>query len=362
MHDRILAPGEAVGVDEAVAHHLVAGATRAVLAAQGVDAGYQLDVGPGEGGGETSAHGAAVHLGGHGHRHHAVRVRHAQAEVVHHVVRVVVVELRLQLVEYAAEAGLLEAQAQALALELGAVHAAPGIAGLAVAASGGQLDQGVGIGRPADGQVAVPLLPARGHGVAVAILVVVRPCLVAHEAQVALLAADGTVQHLVQAAVGTAQQAGVQAAAEFAEAFRLAFEQHRAGRGTGAPEHGLRALDHGQPVEGLRCDVGAGRVHPVGAGAEHQAAVGAQVDARAEHAAQHRVAVAAAAADGGKAGDGLEVVGGIAGRHRLAGVTRVGDHRQRRTLLHGGDHGGRQLGVSGVLGQRRSGHGQGQCG
>ena len=133
------------------------------------------------------------------------------------------------------------------------------------------------------------------------------------------------------------------AAARLLETLRLTFEQHGAGRSPRPPAYALRTLDDGQAVVGLRCDVGAGRVHPVGTGADHLTAVGQQVDARAEHAAQDRVAVAAAAANRREARNGLQIVGGIAGGHRLAGVLGVGNDGQWRALLNGGHHHGRQL-------------------
>ena len=133
------------------------------------------------------------------------------------------------------------------------------------------------------------------------------------------------------------------AAVRLLETLRLTFEQHGTSRSPRPPAYALRALDDGKAVVGLRCDVGAGRVHPVGTGADHLAAVGQQVDARTEHAAQHRVAVAAAAANRREARNGLQIVGGIAGGHRLAGVLGVGNDSQWRALLNGGHHHGRQL-------------------
>ena len=115
----------------------------------------------------------------------------------------------------------------------------------------------------------------------------------------------------------------------------VALEAHRAGRGARSPEHGLRALDDDEVVVGLRRDVGHRVVHARRAGAGHRAVVGHQVQARAEHAAKHRIAVGAAIADGGEAGNGLEVVGAVAGRNRLArelgtGLELEGRHRRQR--------------------------------
>lgn len=311
--------------------------------AHGVDPGDQLEVVPAPGGRQATAEGASVHLGRHRHGHHAGWVGSAQAEVVHDVVGVVVVDLCLDLLQHIADVRFDEAQAQALALELRAVHAAPGVACLAVALAGGEFDQGVLVGGPADRDVAVPLLPARRHGIPGAVLVIVGLRVVAGEAQVAEPVAGGGVQHLVEAAIGAGQQAGVDPRAEFAEALRLTLEEDRPGRRARPPEHRLRALDHGELVVGFRRDVGGRRVHPVRTGTEHHAAVGEDVQARTEHPAQHRVAVAAAVADHREAGNGLQVVGPIAGRHRLARLLGIGDDGQRRTLGDSGDHARRQL-------------------
>lgn len=340
-----------------------------MLVAHGVDPGDQLEVVPAPGGRQATAEGASVHLGRHRHGHHAGRVGSAQAEVVHDVVGVVVVDLRLDLLQHIADVRFDEAQAQALALELRAVHAAPGVTCLAVALAGGEFDQGVLVGGPADRDVAVPLLPARRHGIPGAVLVIVGLRVVAGEAQVAEPVAGGGVQHLVEAAIGAGQQAGVDPRAEFAEALRLTLEEDRPGRRARPPEHRLRALDHGELVVGFRRDVGGRRVHPVRTGTEHHAAVGEDVQARTEHPAQHRVAVAAAVADHREAGNGLQVVGPIAGRYRLARLLGIGDDGQRRTLGDSGDHARRQLhGVILVLGvllgqERRRRQGQAaQCG
>ncbi len=125
-----------------------------------VDAADQLHIGPAPGGLDACAHGAAVDVADHRHAHHAAARRRAQAVVVHHVVGVVVVDLRLDLVEHLAEVGFFETQTQAFALELRAVHATPGIASLTVALAGGEFQQGVLVGSPAEGDIAVPLVPA----------------------------------------------------------------------------------------------------------------------------------------------------------------------------------------------------------
>ncbi|MNP38712.1 hypothetical protein D3C76_1322460 [compost metagenome] len=154
----------------------------------------------------------------------------------------------------------------------------------------------------------------------------------------------GRIEHLVEAAVGAGQQAGIDAAAKLTELFRLAFKKDGPGRTTRAPEYGLWAFDDGQAVVGFRGNIGSGCVHSVGAGAEHGAAVGEDVQARAKHAAQHRVAIGAASTYGREARDGFQVVGAVAGRHRLAWFFRVGDHGQGRAWGDGCDHRGAQFG------------------
>ncbi|MNN15768.1 hypothetical protein D3C81_1288820 [compost metagenome] len=276
------------------------------------------------------------------------------------MVGVVVINLGFKLVPDLADVGLLKAQAEAFTLELRAVHAAPGVTGFAVALAGRELHQGVGIGCPAQGHIAIPLVPARRHGVAIAVFVVIRVRLVADKAYVAKRVARSGVDDFVEAAVGTGQQAGVDPAAQLTEFLRVTVKEDGPGRCAWAPDHALRAFDHGQAVIGFRRDVRGGGVHPVGAGAEHHAAVGEDVQARAEHAAQYRVAIGAAGADRGKAGDGFQVVGAIAGRHRLAWVLGVGDDGQRRAGGDGGDHRRAQFGgVVSVLVKRLAG-GQGE--
>ncbi|MNM92378.1 hypothetical protein D3C81_1047100 [compost metagenome] len=149
-------------------------ATLAMFVGLRVNPADQLHVGPAPGGFDACTHGAAVDVADHRHAHHAATRRRAQAVVVHHMVGVVVVDLRLDLVEHLAEVGLFKAQAQAFALELRAVHAAPGVAGFAITLAGRQFQQGVLVGCPAEGDIAVPLVPARRHGVVVAVVVVVR--------------------------------------------------------------------------------------------------------------------------------------------------------------------------------------------
>ncbi len=110
-------------------------------------------------------------------------------------------------------------------------------------------------------------------------MVVVRARLVADEAGVGLVIAGGSVQHLVEAAVGAGQQAGIDPAAECAEFLGLTLEQDGTCRAARAPDHALRAFDHGQAVVGFRRNVRGGGIHAVGAGAQHQAAIGEDVQA-----------------------------------------------------------------------------------
>ena len=245
------------------------------------------------------------------------------------MVGVVVVDLGFDFVENVADIRLFKAQAQAFALVLAAVHATPGRACFAVALAGGEFQQGVGIRGPAQGDVAIPFVVARGHGVAVAVLVVIGMGGVADNPHIAQRATGGGIDGFVETAVGARQQAGIDPRAQFAEVLGFALEEDGARRGARAPEHGLWAFDHGELVVGFRRDIGGGCVHAPGAGAEHFAAVGEDVQARAEHATQHRVAIGAAVADQGEAGDGLEVVAAVTGRHGLAWVLGVGDDGQR---------------------------------
>ena len=97
----------------------------------------------------------------------------AQRIVVHHVVDVVVIDLRLELRQQRRDHALLELQADVLAIELDAIHAAVGIGRLAVALGQRELDPGVAVGRPAQRQVGAPAGVGRMHLVAVAIRVVV---------------------------------------------------------------------------------------------------------------------------------------------------------------------------------------------
>ncbi|MNZ76006.1 hypothetical protein D3C78_944990 [compost metagenome] len=253
------------------------------------------------------------------------------------MVGVVVVDLCLEFFQHVAEVRLLETQAEAFALELRAIHTASSVTRLTVTLASGQLQQCVGARGPAHGHIAVPLVVARRHGVVVAVAVIVGMGGVADHSHIALRATGGGIHHFVEAPVGATQHAGVHPAAELAEAFWLAVKQDGASRSAGAPEHGLRALDDRQLVVGLWRDVRGRCVHSTWAGTQQCAAVGEDVQPRAEHAAQHRVAIGAAVAHQGEAGDGLEVVAAVTGRHRLARVLGVGDDGQGRAGGDGGD-------------------------
>ncbi len=309
-----------------VATHRVTAAMTAVLR---IHAGHDGDVLPAPFRSDTATGGAAINVGGHRHRHAAGRVRRAQRVVVHHVVGVVVVQVGLQLVPRTGQVVLLEAGGVAGALERGTVHAAAGVARDRIAGAGRQLQHGIGVGRPADRDIAVPLAPPGGHHIAVAVLVVIRFGAVAVDAHIARRCAGGEIEHLVVAVARADQRTGVDVHARLIETWRVAFEAHCPGRGTGAPAHALRPLDDGQPVEGFRGDVGQRVVHPRGTRADQVALVTDDVQARAEHAAQHRIAVGAAVADRGEAGNRLQVIGAIAGRHRLPRQARIGDPVQR---------------------------------
>src|SRR5690606_38859066 len=118
------------------------------------------------------------------------------------------------------------------------------------------------------------------HAVAVAVAVIVGLRAVGHDSRIAVLAAGSGIDAAVETAVGAAEQAGVETVVGLVEALRLALEQHRGRRGPRPPQHGLRALDHGQAIVVFRADVGAGRIHAARTGAEHFAAVAEQLDPR----------------------------------------------------------------------------------
>ncbi len=345
----VLVPGEAIMLGECAGHHVVAGVALAVLIGLSIHTCHQLVITPLPGCRQTSAQGATVDVAGHRIGHHAHAGWRAQAVVVHHVIGIVVVDPRLDLLQHLADIVPLEPQGDAFTLELAAVHAAPGVAGFAVTTADRQLQQRVFVRRPAEHQVGAPLVPARMHVVAVTVLVVIGVGAVGQQADVTLLATGGGIDIAVEATIGADQEAGVDPPAQLAEILRITLEEDGRRRVARPPEHGLRPLDHRQRIVVLRCDVGAGRVHAARAGAEHLGTVGQQLQARTEHAAEYRVAVGAAATHGGETGNGLQVVTRVAGRHRLTRNLRIGRHRQRRLLGDAGDDHGRQFGGTGMV-------------
>jgi hypothetical protein len=149
------------------------------------------------------------------------------------VVGLVAVQLRIDLGEPGREVLLLEAQAQAVAPELRAVHAPAAVAGPAVARAGAQLQPRVGVGRQAHGRVGVPFVPGRRYAPALAVFVILAVRMVGRDAYVHPLAAGFQVGVLVVAAGAGAQQAGAQMHIAGAEVGPLAVEQHHPGRGAG---------------------------------------------------------------------------------------------------------------------------------
>ena len=244
-----------------------------VRAALRVEARAQREAAPFPVGGDAAAAGGARHVRGHRHRHRAQRIGVTQAVVVHHVVRLVAPGAGLQLAQRAVE-GLFETQTKAVAAELRAVHAAPGIAGAAVAGTGGDFQQGVGSRRPTQRHIGIPLRPCGGHARAVAVGVIVRLRTVGAHPRIARRRAGAEVQHLVIAAEAADQQAGLRAQIRRIEARRLPLEAHRAGRCARPPQHGLRAFHHDQAVIGFRRHIGQRVVHPRRAGTGHAAVVG----------------------------------------------------------------------------------------
>ena len=189
-----------------------------------------------------------------------------------------------------------------MAFELRSIHAAPGIARLTIAAPDRQFHHGVLVRRPAQRHVGIPLVPQRRHMLAIAGLVVVRFGGVAAEPHIALRHAGGGIDQRIAAPVRTGQHTAHHLRAGLRKTRHIAFETHRASRTHRPPQHRLRAFHHHHAIKGFRRHIGHRIVHPRRTGAGHAAIVGKQIQARTEHAAQHRIAIAATAADRGKAG------------------------------------------------------------
>src|SRR5690606_31061482 len=248
--------GEGAGLAEARIHlpglrQILAASRRAapgVPAAARVHARGQVPALAADHEGRAAAAGAVGDVAGHRHRHRAIGIGLAQAVVVHHVVDVVVVDVGGEFAQPAFHPLLLEAQAVAGAVELRAVHAAPGVARLAVAGADAGFEHGIRIGCPAEGRVRVPLVPGRRHAPSGAVLVVARFGAVGGQPSVHGRVAGHGVDHLVVAAMAAEHRAAVQAQAGLVEIGDLALEAHRARRGAAAPEHRLGALDDGQAV------------------------------------------------------------------------------------------------------------------
>ena len=130
----------------------------------------------------------------------------------------------------------------------------------------------------------------------------------------------------------------------------VALEQHGAGHVAGAMDHGLRTLEHGQAIIGIGKHIGGGRVHAATAATQNLLAIEQHVQPRSGHAAQHRVAIGTALADHREAGNGLEDVGTVLGRNRLARLARIGDDRQR--LAGSGTGTGHDNAISGIVAGR----------
>jgi len=144
----------------------------ALPAALAFHASRQSERGPGPPGRDPPAIGAAIHVGGHRHRHRAHRVGIAQGEVVHHVVGFVAVHAGLQGARRTAVKCLLGAQSQAVSPELRAIHAAAGVTRDPIAAAQGGFQHGVFVRRQAQRKIGIPLAPPGWHHLAIAVLVV----------------------------------------------------------------------------------------------------------------------------------------------------------------------------------------------
>ena len=124
----------------------------------------------------------------------------------------------------------------------------------------------------------------------------------------------------------------------FLGALLIPFKQHHAGGIARAVLDRLRALDDFYLVKCLRKDIRRGWVHAVAAAAENGLAVEQDIQAGAGHAAQYRVAIGAAFADHGKAGDGFQVVGAVVGRQWLPRFFGVGHQAKGLFGFYTGHH------------------------
>ena len=240
--------------------------------------------------------GNAAHIAGFATSHHAAGRRGTQGVVVHQVVRAVVVQLRLNLAQPRRQVALFHAQTHAVAAEHAAIHGAGGVLGPAIASAHSQLGQGVGIGRPAQCYVGIPLFVGRMHALACAVFVVVAVRAVGADAGVHLRVAHFQFGTLVVAAMAARHHAGRTTGSGLLKLGRQAVKPHHPGRSTWAPQHRLRPFDQRQAVKGFGRNVRTGRIHAPPAGPQHMGTVGQQRQARAKLASKHRIAVAAAAA------------------------------------------------------------------
>jgi hypothetical protein len=140
------------------------------------------------------------------------------------------------------------------------------------------------------------------------------------------------VAHHIGAAKTAQCRTAVKAGAGIAAARKVALKQYRTSRIARAMLYGLRAFDDGDLVEGGREYVSGRRVHAAAASAQYLFAIQQDVQARAGHAAKHRIAIGAAFAYHRKTGNGLQVFRTVVRGDRLARLARIGGHHQR--LLH----------------------------
>lgn len=157
-------------------------------------------------------------------------------------------------------------------------------------------------------------------------------------AGVELVIACSQIGVLVIAPGAGTQQAGGEVHRRMGKVGALALKAHHLAEAPGPQSTGLRPFDQGEHIERLWRDVGAGRVHAAWASTQHLHAIGQQRQARSYPLRNTGSPFALATAHGAKAGNGLEVIGGIAGRDTgLAGIFRVGDHLHGRLVVNRGD-------------------------